>query len=540
MKSQFTSRLRIDLFPEMPESFHNRIHDTLRSVGVKPRTIRPWQIAATTVAAVSAAAALVLVLIGTFRNPQDNAAMPGTEGSIEPTSSVQWTSKPDETSVPHASMDPNWTWNTKIFYPIPASESYSEQDTERFATLILAYLRESGESEPDELWILGIKPLTPPLSPTDLGNYMSSVLVLAQSDFGNNEGPRLYCLSSHRDGCVLWATESGPSGPCKAQTEAYGQTMWFLYGTNPMIDEPAEPHVTRGVITDGSRNTEIEFSMLQSHQELEEKLASSAYTPFEEYFLVTVSEHDWEDSVKERRLIFETEEDPVEVDIATDVPEILILPAVTETQNEMQPTPVSQKAIQNLTPYSDQEAIRYGSAILDRLNDAGIKLPESLWICGAMPLAFPEDAPTDRAYVLAQYTFDGETGPELFFYQDGKIKWMTNGYDPFRINTVYDPDENLILVFGASFAYDNGPIEMREGKVSLTDGSEEVFSAQLPLKELEKLGLPKEWTSEYYLCAFSAKQMLKSIEITAKDGHVFFPFDQTENRLDFADKIIFW
>lgn len=526
MKS-FNSHLQNDLFPDMPASFRNRIHDTLRSVGIKPHTIRPWQIAATAVGVASAAAALILVLIGAFRSPERGAASPGNP--IETSVVETQTSVP----VPHASAEPDWAWNTKIFYPIPASENYDDQDAERYANKILAYLNECGESEPEELWILGIKPFMPSLSPTDTANYMSSVLVLAQSDFGVNEGPRLYCLYSHADGSVIWATESGPLGPCKAQTKAYGQTVWFLYGTNPMIDEPSEPYVTRGVITDGSRETEIEFSMLQTHQELCEKLASSAYPQNSEYFLVTVSEHDWEDGIRNRTLVFETEEGPYEADIATEVPEVLILPAVTGTETEpsLQPTPKAQTGIRNLTPYSDQTAMRYGTAILDHLNDAGIKPPEMLLICGAMPLAFPEESPTDRAYVLAQYEFDGETGPELFFYRDGQIEWMTNGYDPFRINTVYDAPENLIIVFGASFAYDNGALEMREGKVTLTDGSEETFQAQLPLSELKKLGLPEEWTKEFYICAFSPKQTIQSIEITAKDGHIFFPFDETENRL---------
>ena len=327
MKSQLSSRLKTDLFPETPESFRNRIHNTLRTVGVKPRTIRPWEIAATAVCAASVAAALILVLLGTFRNPDHGAALPGTEASNEPTTVAQRTIE---------------------------------------------------SPEPDE-------------------NTVSSQM----PDPGENT--------------VSDATE-----------------------------EPLEP------------------------------------TP--------------------------------------------------QPQNGDEPS-VLPPSLMNLSVYSDETVASYGTAVIDALKSRGVHFHETIWICGVMPLAFPEEAPTDRAYVLAQYTFDGETGPELFFYRDGKIEWMTQGYDPFRINTVFDASQNLIVVFGASFAYDNGPIEMREGKVKLTDGTEETFQAQLPLPDMKKLGLPEEWTSEYYLCAFSAKQSLKSIEIIAKDGHIFFPFDETENRL---------
>ena len=72
----------------------------------------------------------------------------------------------------------------------------------------------------------------------------------------------------------------------------------------------------------------------------------------------------------------------------------------------------------------------YGALILRALAANGVSTPRELWLCAVDPFSENEDTNGLRALVLAQYTFEGATGPELFLYEDVRIRWMTRGYDP--------------------------------------------------------------------------------------------------------------
>ena len=62
----FDIRLQNNLFPDMPPSFSDSVHQALRKAGVQRKVTRaPW-IAATAVTALASAAAFVLILSNAF------------------------------------------------------------------------------------------------------------------------------------------------------------------------------------------------------------------------------------------------------------------------------------------------------------------------------------------------------------------------------------------------------------------------------------------------------------------------------------------
>ena len=76
MKRSFKSRLRSDLFPDMPQSFRRRVSAVLPVQNATERRQRPWLIAATVAAGAVVAACLALVIPGTMQSRRVNPAVP--------------------------------------------------------------------------------------------------------------------------------------------------------------------------------------------------------------------------------------------------------------------------------------------------------------------------------------------------------------------------------------------------------------------------------------------------------------------------------
>ena len=184
----------------------------------------------------------------------------------------------------------------------------------------------------------------------------------------------------------------------------------------------------------------------------------------------------------------------------------------------------------NLTNVDADSSKAYADAVLDWLNRGG-KEPEELWLCAAVRLAFPEQYPTDEAYLLCLYEFDGETGPELFLYKDGEILWQTAGYDPYFVNTVYDPVKKMNCAFGFSAAFDNGPLAMERGQLTLRGADVGTFAddstrfyPERPLEELSGLlsgSKHKDAAREAFIHPYSKDFELVKCVFTTKDGREF-------------------
>ena len=465
-KRDFDNRLQNDLFPEMPASFGRKLTKVMENEGVKIKK-RPTAtgIFAGAVSVVAAAAVLLIVLLGVLGGgkSQKNAA-----ASQAPT-------------VRMAQPTPgDWKGDTKV---IALSESFDFENREKYEALyqgVLRFLSFQGESEPDELWLCAIKNR---FVKEDTGNradgYLSGYYVLAQHAFVEGDGPELYCLSDDFE--VLWATEGSVFGPNHAvnpEKDSYAgdYQRHFLYGTEPMIAEPGVPHVKRGALVGKEPGTDIEFSMAASITEVQSRLsaADSAYPgAAREYFLMTVLASSWDQVMAAHTLRFETEEGPVDVDMEKELPTV----GTVRNIERPQPTPIAeaqgveywlsqnQPLIRDFTDdwYGEEIVQKYGRAIARALRTSGEHISdEGIWVCGVFFCVEHEaGTPPENAFVLAQYAFDGEQSPELFYYKDGAIEWMTKGAAADRINVVYLDGSWFgvrTIAFCKSPAYDGGPL----------------------------------------------------------------------------------
>ena len=532
MKSSFDNRLQNNLFPEPPASFKRKLNAALETEGVKPRRVRPWAVAATSIGVTAVAASLVLVLLAALKpnrtqmNPPDTITSP----IIEATDASALLPTP---GVPRKNT-------TRVFQLAP--EYYETYDhvqmpkKEQIAASILDFLYARGKEEPDELWILGVRTLS--VDAPDSEDICDYALVLAQNEFGDDgfggeRGPELYCLSLP-DGDVRWATDNSPIGPCQTRVEIDGQIRYFLYGSVMMIDEPGEPWVNRGAIKGSEPGSDIEFSMFQSYGKMREQLSESRYLgSLREYFLVRLTEHD-RNEVSDSKLEFDTLEGPYTVDIA-DIPEIAVVTADIPAQKPyVPPTAQGEVTTRNLTRLDDEKAAQYLKAILDALRISGIQ-PRELWLCAAQePALDPDpdvqktewrDESIDRMYLAAQFEFEDECGPALFYYHDNRIVWTTPGCEPYDLNLVHDSVRNQTIVFGSSCAFDGKPLPMEYAtvKTDAADYAEYTLTAELPLKQVKARtegshGEPRE----YYLCVMKGFQTVLSFSIEA-DGRSWTP-----------------
>ena len=461
-KKDFDNRLQNDLFPEMPDSFESGLKKAMEQAGVRSGK-RPTAtgVFAGAISLLAAVACLVIVLIGVMgggRSDKSNAAAPG-----------------EATSTPQMAQPTpgEWKGDTKV---IALSESFDFENREKYEALyqgILRYLQNKGEAEPAELWLCAIKPRLAE------ENAMDGYYVLARHAFDRNEGPELYCMSDTGD--VLWATEGSGQGSNHAVhplEDSYTELdqRHFLYGTEPMIAEPGVPHVKRGALVGKEPGTDIEFSMAASITEVQSRLsaADSAYPgAAREYFLVTVPAGSWDAVMEAHTLRFETEEGPVDVDMEKELPTV----GTVRDIERPQPTPIAeaqgveywlsqnQPLIRDFTDdwYGEEIVQKYGRAIAQALRTSGEHISdEGIWVCGVFFCVVHEaGTPPENAFVLAQYAFDGEQSPELFYYKDGAIEWMTKGAAADRINVVYLDGSWFgvrTIAFCKSPAYDGGPL----------------------------------------------------------------------------------
>lgn len=517
MNASFDTRLEHNLFPEPPASFADSIQSALNKAGILKPAHRPWTIAAAAVSAVAVAASLLLVVTSAVRHGQHNQLSPiesfvyttPTGDAAEAPSGM-----PTPSAVPHASMEPNWNGTTKILAAQDPDGRVSQSDTDRYAQQILAFLHEFAVSEPDELWILRVRPLY-----MDGQNDAPYVLVLAQSMFSQLDGPCLYLIDNHPDGGVRWATLGSSLYPNCISFDYGGKTLSFLYGTNTLLDEPSLMHITRGAITNGNRSEDIEFSVCISRAEYQRVFGGSPhYDETRDYFLVQCDKSDLNGTLE-----LTTEGGTYSIDIQNEVVSPPLVTSADAARNQaafgMTFFAGSDTVALNLTAYDDATVSAYIGAV-----DRALKLldihPDMLWICGIMPLTFPEEPNADHAYILAQYEFDGETGPELFYCRHGEIVWMTQGYDPFCANAVFDPIIGQNVAFGGSPAFDTA---MREGSLITEQGGEYPFAPQLPLLDV-LLRVPDSanaaWAREFFICAYPSDQTLLEIRITDMDDGI--------------------
>ena len=481
-KNSFDNRLQNDLFPDMPASFEWGIKKAMEQAGVKPRKrATATGIFTGVVSVATVAAVLLIVLVGVMggRNSKTNAATP--EKNADTPEMAQ--STPAATEVPMT-----WPWSPKVFYFSTGFEFKNEEKLEALYTNILYSLMRRGESEPDELWLCAIKSRYVKEDTGDRENgYLSGYYVLAQHAFGEGDGPELYCLSEDLE--VLWCTEGSSPGPNHAvnpeeDTYAGNYQRHFLYGTEPMIAEPGIPHVKRGAVVGEAPGTDIEFSMAASITEVQSRLADadSAYPgAAREYFLVTVPDSSWDYVMQAHTLRFETEEGPVDVDMENDLPLVHTLTYAQLHSNGVPSSPLpavaaevqgveywlsqNQPLIRDFTDdwYGEEIVQKYGRAIARALRTSGEHISdEGIWVCGVFfSVEHEAGTPPENAFVLAQYAFDGEQSPELFYYKDGAIEWMTKGAAADRINVVYLDGSWFgvrTIAFCKSPAYDGGPL----------------------------------------------------------------------------------
>ena len=533
-KNDFDNRLQNDLFPDMPESFRQRLQKTMKDAGIHAKK-RPSAagIFAGAVSVAAAAACLLIVMIGVMGGGKGkiNAAAPG-----EATSTPQMTqSTPmpmdQPTPIPMAQPTPGpgeWKGDTRV---IALSEALDFENREKFEALyqgILRYLKNKGETEPQELWLCAMKLRRVGETATD-GYY-----VLAQHSFDGKDGPELYCLSDDFE--VLWATEGSSQGPNHVVHPADDSRTdlsqrHFLYGTEPMIAEPGIPHVKRGAVVGKEPGTDIEFSMAASITEVQSRLADadSAYPgAAREYFLVTVPASSWDYAMQAHTLRFETEEGPVDVDMVTE------LPTVGTVRNIERPQPTAIPEVQGVEYWLSQNRplVRdftddwYGEAAVEQYAEAvrrallvsGERIHDELWICGvAGDGASEKGTMPASAYVLALNVGDGEPSPELFYCENGRVLWMTQGADIERINVVYHHGNTI--VFGKSPAFDNRPLAMTVGKLTLENGDDELVPV-LPLSQIQQriTGGPYYYSArECYLWKDAEEHRIQKLTVTAEN-----------------------
>ena len=517
-KNDFDNRLQNDLFPDMPLSFERKLTRAMESEGVKVKK-RPTAagVFAGVVSVAAAAAVLLIVLVGVLsggRSDSDRAA-----ASLEtPMPS------PAFTMAPYA-----WDWTPRIFILSNGFEFENEEKFEALYTGILDYLKQLGESEPDELWLCAIKDR---FVKGDTGKredgYLSGYYVLAQHAFGENDGPELYCLSEDFE--VLWATEGSVPGPNRAvnpEEDNYAGTYQahFLYGM-----APTAAHVTRGALVGSEPGTDIEFSMRTSLAEVRDILtdAGSRHANVaREYFLFTVSAGDWRGVMENPILRFETEEGNVDVNMKKDLPQATVALGDRFTAD---PVPTVDPSVTPL-PVSDSETKvvdltgrtcltgepDYGALILRALKVSGVKPPRELWLCAVDPFSENEGSTHSRALILAQYSFEGASGPELFYYEDGRILWMTEGYEPEGINVAVE--EDLTILFGVSHAYDGRALAMTEGTVTIANDDPRSFGPVLPLEKVQKIvgeGPNYDYAREFYLCSLPNGGQVTGLSVKAE------------------------
>ena len=538
MKTDFEKRLQNDLFPEPPASFSRKVLKPLQNEGVKKKTVHPWRIAATAIALSATAAALVLVVWAALRT---GGRKPTPLTSADPTAT--------ETEQPIAQAT-DAPWNTTVFALAPESDDIHLPLTQQQAArAILDFQKACGESEPEELWILGMRVFDVPRNAVK--DYFPCALILAQSDFGDDGwsdwgGSQLYCFSLS-DGSILWGTDGVSNGPMQTAVEMEGQTWHFLYGANVPIAEPGSTYVDRGLIVGSEPGTDVEFSMFRPHSEMAELLRDSHHLGcLNEYFFVRVSESDWENGVKNRILRFETLECPYDADIATQVPVVGIITNADAARlkeahaaaGNATPTPYAGQVVRNLTTLADEESARYTDAILRALQLFGVE-PDELWLCAvAEPALDPDpdvqntewrDESADRKYLLAQYEFEGECGPELFDYYDNRVQWMTQGYEPYALNLVHDSPNGQTIVFGASCAFDGKPLSMAEAHL-LTDDADYNkigFLSALPLAQVQLRVADSRHADaarDFYLVPLKGDKTVLSLSITAY-GKDYAPYE---------------
>lgn len=513
-KNEFGNRLQNDLFPEMPASFGRKLKEAMEKEGVKIRK-RPSAagILAGVVSVAAAAAVLLIVLVGVMSGGKSNPIQAAAPGETA-------TSTPAVTVVPMT-----WPWSPKVFTLSTGFEFQNEEKFEALYTGILYSLMRRGVSEPDELWLCAVKNR---YVKEDTGiradGYLSGYYVLAQHAFGESDGPELYCLSEDFE--VLWATEGSSPGPNHAvnpEKDNYTGTYQghFLYGM-----APAYAHVTRGALvgTNPKEKTDIEFSMATSLTQVQERLAGSAHLDAaREYFLFTVSAHDWDSVMRNPILRFETADGNVDVDMETE------LPTVGTVQNTVtpQPTPIAevqgveywlsqnQPLIRDFTDdwYGEAAVQQYAEAILRALLVSGEHIHDELWICGvASDAEHTDGTPPDSVYVLALNVGDGEPSPELFYYENGRILWMTQGADTERINVVYHHGNTI--AFGKSPAFDNRPLAMTSGKIVLGNGGSDDIIPALTLEEIQT----RITGGPYYYSARECFLWINGEELEVKHG----------------------
>ena len=146
----------------------------------------------------------------------------------------------------------------------------------------------------------------------------------------------------------------------------------------------------------------------------------------------------------------------------------------------------------------------YGALILRALAANGVSTPRELWLCAVDPFSENEDTNGQRALVLAQYVFEGASGPELFYYEDGRILWMTEGYEPEGINVAVDEARGLTVLFGVSPAYDGRALAMTGGTVTIANDEPRSFGPVLPLEQVQRIvgeGPHYDYAREFYLCS---------------------------------------
>lgn len=523
--STFDIRLKNGLFPDMPESYTNCVHRALEKVGVKPK--RRISIVSVAIAATAVAASFAIILTGAVLHNQSPESRPGNNVGTE--------LPPTPPSVPIASAEPDWNGTTQIIAAKDPDERYSDADAERFGRIILSFLHECGESEPDELWILRIRPLHENLLTDDTASYISNVLVLAQSRFGESDGPDLYCIQEHNDGQVLWGTQDGSFGPQRVLGESNGMKRWMIFGTNSSEDGSLG-HIKAGYLTGGEDGTDIEFSAFLTNEESRRPFENSRYYDrLSEYYLTVVGEPDL-DHVLDLSLLLITDRSNYAFPIRDHVPELVAVSAsdaerIRENIDNLSANTAKngETTVYNLSNQTLDAAESYAEAILHWLELRGTK-PDELWICGTARFAFSQEEPDDKAYILAMYEFDGETGPELFCWHNGTILWQTTGYDPYYLNTVYDPEFKMNCMFGFSPAYDNGPIAMEKGQFTVKHVGETfaddstLLYPERPLAELPKLLSGSKytgWMRECFICPYPKAYELVNCVFTAEDGRTF-------------------
>ena len=538
-KKDFDNRLQNDLFPQMPRSFERKLQEAMENEGVKVKK-RPTAtgVFAGAVSVVAAAAVLLIVLMGVLSGGKSNPIQAAAPGEISTSAATE-----APRSTPAATVVPmTWPWSPKVVTLSTGFEFKNEEKLEALYTNILYSLMRRGESEPDELWLCAIKSRYVKEDTGDRADgYLSGYYVLAQHAFKEGDGPELYCLSENFE--VLWCTEGSSPGPNHAvnpEEDNYTGTYQghFLYGTEPMIAEPGIPHVKRGALVGKEPGTDIEFSMAVSITEVQSRLADadSAYPgAAREYFLVTVPASSWDQVMAAHTLRFETEEGAVDVDMENDLPLVHTLtyaqlhsggvpssplPAVVaEVQGVEHWLAENQPLIRDFTDdwYGEEAVQQYAEAVRRALQVSGEHIQKELWICGvAGDGASEKGAMAPSAYVLALNVGDGEPSPELFYYENGRILWMTQGADTERINVVYHNGNTI--VFGKSPAFDNRPLAMTSGRLTLENGDDELAPV-LPLEQIQQriTGGPYYYSArECYLWKDGEQHEIKKLTIAAE------------------------